>query len=407
MKDITKRYGNFVKYLRTLPLKPYQIAHLLHLMQNVNFDLLPDGYATPPHTINLAVNNICNFKCAYCDLHHGRANKTIHNAKIDFGVIESQKRHELSLDACKRIIDEVEWFKPTIRTPWMEPLLYKDIFNLIKYTKDKNLDFSLLSNGLLLKKYAEKLCLLNVDALRVSLDGPVNVHENLCGVKGAYKLIIDGLKHIFMRNRQGISNMELGCYFTLTDQNYDQMLPMVEDLEREGLLDGMAVGFYMFNYISRHQAEAHNKEHAEISGVRISEASTQYINLSDIAIDTVLQQKELIQKKFAGAKIHFRPEFSRKNLVQCLQDEDLSLPESRCDVLNHTFYVNPDGFVKAFPQCILPPVGNVYENSVMDIWNGEVMRQQRILMQNHGLFHGCTRCWCAYYGLEDSQETWK
>lgn len=169
----------------------------------------------------------------------------------------------------------------------------------------------------------------------------------------------------------------------------------------------MAIGFYMFNYISQRQAAAHNREHKEISGVEISEASTQYIKLSDIAVDAVYEQYETIKKRYAGARIHFRPDFTRKNLVQCLQDDDLSLPESRCDVLNHTFYINPDGYVKSFPQCILPPVGNIFESSVMDIWNGEAMRKQRILMQNNSLFHGCTRCWCAYYGLEDSQNTWK
>ena len=95
MKDIKQRYANFASYLRTLPIKPYQIAHLLHLMQNVNFDIIPDGYATPPHTINFAVNNQCNLRCQYCDLHHGRVNKELHNAKIDFGVIESKKKQPL------------------------------------------------------------------------------------------------------------------------------------------------------------------------------------------------------------------------------------------------------------------------------------------------------------------------
>lgn len=407
MKDIKQRYANFASYLRTLPIKPYQIAHLLHLMQNVNFDIIPDGYATPPHTINFAVNNQCNLRCQYCDLHHGRVNKELHNAKIDFGVIESKKKHELPLEICKRVIDEVSWFKPTIHTPWMESLLYKDIFNLIQYAKEKNLDFSLLTNGLLLKKYAPKLCDLKLDALRISLDGPEEIHDELCGVRGTYRQAVDGLKYIAKQNDLGATDMELGCYFTLTNLNYKHLLPMVEALEKEGLLGKMAIGFYMFNYISQRQAAAHNREHKKISGVEISEASTQYIKLSDIAVDAVYEQYETIKKRYTGARIHFRPDFTRKNLVQCLQDDDLSLPESRCDVLNHTFYINPDGYVKSFPQCILPPVGNIFESSVMDIWNGEAMRKQRILMQNNSLFHGCTRCWCAYYGLEDAQNTWK
>ena len=54
----------------------------------------------------------------------------------------------MPLDVCKRIVDEVAWFKPVIRVPWMEPLLYKDLFRAIEYIKGKDLDFSMLTNGL-------------------------------------------------------------------------------------------------------------------------------------------------------------------------------------------------------------------------------------------------------------------
>ncbi|WP_297849519.1 radical SAM protein [uncultured Desulfovibrio sp.] len=407
MQNTDRRYAQFVTYLRSLPIKPYQVAHALHLMQNVNSDIAHDGYATPPHTINIAVNNICNLKCQYCDLHHCRAGEQVENARCDFGVIEPSKKHELPLAVCQRIIDEVAWFRPTIRVPWMEPLLYGDIFNLIAYAKGKGLDFSLLSNGLLLKKYAEKICRLQVDALRVSLDGPQKTHDALCGVKGAYALIVEGLKQVVRHKRAGICDMEIGCYFTLTDQNYAQLLPLCEDMERLGLIEDVSISFYMFNYISQRLVALHNREHAEISGVKIAETSAQYINISDIAIDAIMEQKEAIEKRYSKCRIYFRPYFSSKNLKHCLQDEDATLPESRCDVLNHTVYINPDGVVKAYPPCILPPVGNIYENSVMDIWNGEAMRKQRMLMQKRGLFYGCTRCWGAYYGLEDAQNTWK
>lgn len=409
MKNINQRYADFVSYLRTLPIKPYQIAHLLHLMQNVEFDLETDGYATPPHTVNFAVNNQCNLRCHYCDLHHGRVNKELHNAKIDFGVIDATKKYEMPLEVCKRIIDEVSWFRPTIRVPWMEPLLYKDLFKVIEYTKDKDLDFSMLTNGLLLKKYAPRLCELKVDALRVSLDGPEEIHDKSCGINGAYRQIVDGLKYIADQNDKGACAMQIGLYFTLTDLNYNHLTTLVESLDKEGLVGRMSISFYMFNYVSERQVAAHNKEHAEMSGVRISEASTQYVSIEKIYknIDVILDQVKVIQEKYPDSRIHFRPGFTAENLRQCLQDEDLSLPDSRCDVLNHTLYINPDGDVKLIPQCILKPIGNIFENSIMDIWNGEAARNMRKTLKKQHLFHGCTRCWCAYYGLEDSQNTWK
>lgn len=407
--EIDKRYAKFISYLRTLPIKPYQVAHLLHLMQNVQFDCMEDGYATPPHTVNFAVNNQCNLRCHYCDLHYGRKDKNKHNAKIDFGVIDATKKYEMSIDVCKRIIDEVAWFKPTIRIPWMEPLLYRDLFSVIEYTKNSGLDFSMLTNGLLLKKYAPRLCDLQVDALRVSLDGPEEIHDKSCGIRGAYRLITDGLAYIANQNDHGNCSMQIGLYFTLTDQNYAYLAAMVDDLAKRNLVGRMSISFYMFNYVSERQVEAHNREHAELSGVKISEASTQYVSIKKIYnnIDIITKQVEYIQKKYPDARIYFRPAFTPSNLRQCLQDEDLRLPGSRCDVLNHTLYINPYGDVKLIPQCILKPVGNIFQNSIMDIWNGERARNMRKILRKQHLFHGCTRCWCAYYGLEDSQDTWK
>lgn len=408
-RERERRYANFVSYLKTLPIKSYQISHLLHLMQNVQCDMETDGYATPPHTINFAVNNQCNLRCFYCDLHHGRINKEIHNAKIDFGVINATKKYEMPLDVCKRIVDEVAWFKPVIRVPWMEPLLYKDLFRAIEYIKGKDLDFSMLTNGLLLKKYAPQLCDLKVDALRVSLDGPEEIHDKSCGIRGAYRHIVDGLKYIADQNDKGNCSMQIGLYFTLTDLNYNHLADLVESLDKEGLVGRMSISFFMFNYISERQVKAHNAEHAELSGARISEASTQYVDIKKIYqnIDSILTQVNNIKEKYPNSKIYFRPDFTPENLQHCLQDEDISLPGSRCDVLNHTLYINPDGDVKGLPNCILPSIGNIFENPIMDIWNGEAARNMRNTLKKNHLFHGCTRCWCAYYGLEDAQNTWK
>lgn len=402
-------YSKFLNYMHGLPVPIYRTTRALHLLQSNVYDISQDGWALPPHTINFCVNNKCNFHCSYCDLSHGREDGNLQNTKVRHNVIDPTRKYELPLEKCKEIVDQVAWFKPTIRVPWMEPLLYRHLIPFIEYTKEKGMPFSMLTNGFLLSKYAERLAEAGVDALRVSLDGPAYIHDSLCGIKGAYDLIVKGLKKLVAeKKRRGLS-MEIGCYYTVNDTNYGVMTALLEDLEKHGLLEEIFIGFYMYNYISTDMVEAHNREHAQICGATVEETSYQYADLSRIDPDTILRQKEEIINTYVskGIRIHFRPDFTESNLGFCLSDVSGVFPESRCETPWHTLYINPEGYIKPLPQCILDHVGNVHEQTLLDIWNGKQMRDLRIKLRQYGAYYGCMRCWSIYSNIEDKQNTWQ
>jgi MoaA/NifB/PqqE/SkfB family radical SAM enzyme len=407
-KKARESYSQLVNYLHDLPIPLYRVSRALHLLQSNVYDTSPHGFALPPHTINLCVNNACNLRCSYCDLSHGRQGGSSINTKVKHNVIDPNVRYELSLEASKKLIDESAWFRPTIRVPWMEPLLYKNLLPLIRYTKAKQLPFSMLTNGLLLPKFAERLAEVGVDALRVSLDGPREVHDALCGVKGTYNQIIKGLKMLVEeRNKRG-RDINIGCYFTVNDQNYNLLVPMLEDLEAEGLLKEMFVGFFMFNYISKQMVERHNREHREASEVEVEETSIQFVDIAKIDASALLQQKQEIEDRFIskGARINFRPDFTEPNFQFSLSSDADPFPGVRCETHWHTLFINPEGNIKPLPQCILKPGGNISQGSLLDVWNGEEMRKQRVRLREYGAYHGCVRCWSIYSSIEDVQHSW-
>ena len=402
-------YAKFINSMMDMPVPLYRVSRALHLLQSNVYDTSPDGYALPPHTINFCVNNRCNLNCSYCDLAYGRREAGTSNTKVRHNVIDPKTLYELPLETCMKVVDEAAWYKPTIRVPWMEPLLYSNLLPFIEYTKRKGLPFSMLTNGLLLPKFATRLADAGVDALRVSLDGPGPVHDDLCGVKGAYAQIIKGLKLLVQaRKRLGLQ-MQIGCYYTVNDKNYGAMCAFLEDLAKHGLLEEMYIGFYMFNFISKEMVEAHNREHAAVCGATVEETSAQYVDISKIDIPTVIAQREEIERRFIskGARINFRPNFTEPNLRFLLSKGDVAFPNSRCETHWHTLYINPEGHVKPLPQCILPPSGNIHENSLLDVWNGSTMRAQRVQLRQYGAYYGCMRCWSIYNNIEDIQDTWQ
>jgi MoaA/NifB/PqqE/SkfB family radical SAM enzyme len=403
-----KTYSELVKYLAELPVPLYRVSRALHLLQSNIYETSQEGFALPPHTINLCVNNRCNLRCSYCDLNHGRHGDGTLNTKVMHNVINKDVLYELPLEIGQKIIDESAWYRPTIRVPWMEPLLYRNLLPLIRYTKQKGLPFSMLTNGLLLHKFATRLAAAGVAALRVSLDGPQEIHDELCGVKGTFKQVIKGLKLLVYEKKQAGLDLQIGCYYTVNDKNHHTMIRFLQELEDHGLLDEMFIGFYMFNYISKHMVELHNKNHAQVCGATVEETSAQYADLSRIEIPVLLRQREEIELEYIskGARIHFRPGFTEANLRSLLHNDNDIFPDSRCETHWHTLFINPQGEIKPLPQCILKPVGNVYKQSLLDIWNGERMREQRLKLREYGAYYGCMRCWSIYSNIEDMQGTW-
>ena len=407
-KIARQNYSRFVNYLGGMSVPEFKVSRALHLLQSHSYDTLPEGFALPPHTINFSLNNRCNLKCSYCDLNREPEHWELRNTKADYSVIDPRVKYELPLDTCKRIINETEWFRPVVRAHWMESLLYSDLLPFLEYAAGKGLPTSMLTNGLLLKKFAKPLAQIGVGALRISLDGPAEIHDSLCNVEGAYDIIIDGLKELVAECKANNHDMQIGAYFTVTDTNYKYMVDVIEDLDRHGLLEHMFFGFFMFSFISGDMVNRHNADHAGPSGVEVEETSSQYVDVTKIDPEALIAQQREIEERFVskGHRIHFRPNFTKDNLSFSLSTKSLDLPHTRCETHWHSVCINPEGEVKPMSQCILDSCGNINKNSFMDVWNNDIIRKQRMGLQQYGAYHGCMRCWSVYSNIEDAQGSW-
>ncbi len=119
------------------------------------------------------LTNRCNIRCVYCNIPYR-----------DYKEIGTERALEL--------LDEMAE-AGTIRVGFYggEPLVRKDIYQLIKRAKDNGMMTHLYTNGALVKKNLDaiKLC----DGVFVSVDGPEAIHDELRG-EGTYKQAIEGLE---------------------------------------------------------------------------------------------------------------------------------------------------------------------------------------------------------------------
>jgi len=131
------------------------------------------GKRTPLEVIH-EVTFRCNSKCKYCG-------------------ISRMKMKEMSTEQVKTAIKE---FTDAGTRIWTftggEPLLRKDIGELINYAKDSGILFlHLVTNGVLFKKNLNEL--RRADKIYFSLDGPREVHEKT-RCRGTYDKVIESIR---------------------------------------------------------------------------------------------------------------------------------------------------------------------------------------------------------------------
>ena len=126
----------------------------------------------------LMPHSSCNCKCIMCD------------------IWKDKQGTQLNVDEMKGIVASLKKFQ-TGRVVFSggEALLNKHFFEFCEIVKGENIKITLLSNGLTLKKHSSKI-VEYVDEVIVSLDGHEDLHDTIRNVKGAYRLLKEGIESI-------------------------------------------------------------------------------------------------------------------------------------------------------------------------------------------------------------------
>lgn len=126
-----------------------------------------------PLIISWSLTARCNLRCKYCN-------------------IWNVKEQELETSQIFSIIEELSWMGTRmIQFTGGEPLLRDDLGQIIDFCKEKGMNITINSNGLLVEK---KIGMLkNIDFLCLSLDGCESAHDYLRG-EGSYRGVIQAAK---------------------------------------------------------------------------------------------------------------------------------------------------------------------------------------------------------------------
>jgi len=137
-----------------------------------------EGKLTSLPILLLNVHEHCNCRCVMCDIWQRKDGR-----ELD---LEDFARHRESL---------LQLGVRNVVLTGGEPLLHRNFEVLCDFLKECNIVVTLLTTGLLISKHAAAIA-RGVDEIIVSLDGPEDVHDQVRRVKGAYRLIGDGVRAV-------------------------------------------------------------------------------------------------------------------------------------------------------------------------------------------------------------------
>lgn len=156
----------------------------------------------------------CNLACSHC-----RASSK-HGPYLN----------ELTTKECFKVIDDIVAFsKPIVILTGGEPLLRKDLFEIIEYGRKKGLTLVMAPNGTLLNyENIKKIISSGIKRISVSLDGPdADTHDNLRQVPGAFEQSCSGIK------KAKTAGLEFQINSTVTKRNVAklaQIMTLAKDL---------------------------------------------------------------------------------------------------------------------------------------------------------------------------------
>ena len=285
-----------------------------------------------PLVLSWNVTLKCNLKCAHCYI----------NAK------ETKLPDELNTDGAKMLLHQIiEVSRPLLILSGGEPLLRKDIYEIIRYGADRGLRMGMGSNGVLIDdEVARRLEDAGMGTVAISLDSTIpERHDEFRGVKGCWEHAVNAIKALKK------SRIQVQVNSTVTQQNYDEVddiMALAEDLCVEN--------FHLFFLVPTGR------------GTDIQDITPQMYE------DMIKSTLAKTTKYRLNVKPSCAPQFMR---VAKEQGVNMSRWVRGCMAGLYYCRIYPSGEVTPCPYMPLN-LGNIRERSFRDIWfNSEVFKALR------------------------------
>ena len=303
--------------------------------------LLTGNDLTRPVTIYGTVNEVCNYKCRYCECWR-----------------MPEYKPEMSLDEWKRAIVDLKKFLGRFHLQFSggEPYIRKGFLDLIDFCHSEQVSWGVVTNGSAF--VSDKVVRATIAAapftINISIDSKrAEIHDYSRGIEGSLERVVNGIGKLAAARKQAGLSFPIVIKPVVHRLNFRFLPEMVSWIQEIGAT------VIHFQPVDRWTPETYDE--LWISKPEDLEALGKVRN-------------ELLEMKRAGAPI-LNTEITLLAWEKHFREEKADPEYMPCRVGLRNYFIRPDGDVEL---CwFYPPVGNVKRNTAREIWYGEAARQRR------------------------------
>ena len=191
-----------------------------------------------PIELEIGLTNACNHRCIFCAVDY----TGYRPEKIDAKMLKTNLK-ELAAKGLKSIVYAGEG----------EPLLHKEAFDIINYTKALGIDAAVSTNGVLLTAEASRECLRSMTWIRFSVAGIHNdTYDKIQqGKPGDLERVLHNMQEAVKVKRDQNLKTTLGVQLLLLPDNKDEIVEMGKRLRAIG------VDYFTIKPFSQHPQSQH------------------------------------------------------------------------------------------------------------------------------------------------------
>lgn len=382
-----------IRLLKELVSTPDVLMQLLsgllrkHLIVNYDYHLR-DGESSALKQISIKITNMCNLRCKMC----GQWGETGYN----IGKPAKEINKTLPFDVYKKLVDDVADRKPIFYIWGGEPFLYPDIMPFLKYLKGKKLITAIVTNGIKLKKNAEELVEMGLDCLMVSLDGPREVHNEIRGSGTCFDILVEGLQEINEQKRLLKKKKPYIVPLVTISRYNEDYLEDIFDVAAGLDIDCLIVYYSWFT--TPELGQAHTRLMESRLGCTPLAWKGYVGEFSRVNTDLLMDSVRRIKEKEYPFFYMFIPDLKEADIVKYYESPVNMFGYSRCLMPWLAAELMPNGdmtFCRDYPDYT---IGNITQDSIINLFNSERARKFRKLLKDEGgLLPICARC-CGLMG---------
>jgi cyclic pyranopterin phosphate synthase len=285
-----------------------------------------------PIYIAFSPSSLCNHKCSFCVYHY--------------------KKFEPIFFPFKRYTELVnEWSVLGVKSLFLagdgEPLLHKNISEMIEHTKKSGIDVAMNTNGVLIDEKRASVIVENLSWIRVSLNAGTpetyaKIHQTQ---KSDFDLVLKNLSLLVQEKKRLNSDITIGVQTVLLDEN-------AEEIERMALLlKDIGVNYYSVKPFLKHPDTKWTTE----------------LENKNKTIERLLELNHLSNSDFTFniREANFSENFER-NYKKCLSSEFMIEVDARGDIYSCGPYIGKEEH----------RFGNLLDYSFETIWNSKECRER-------------------------------